>query len=89
VRNHENVITKNSIFQPSLLSGLFPLRKFFSFHQQLLSIGPPSGVTRGGTGGTNPRAPKSPKNVTSRFFNTVHLLSEDLKFKHGGAKFAS
>ena len=34
-------------------------------------------------------APKSPNNVTSTFFNTVHLLSKDIKFEHGGAKLAS
>jgi len=34
-------------------------------------------------------APKSPKNVTSTFFNTVHLLPKDLSFEHGGAKLAS
>jgi len=34
-------------------------------------------------------APKSPKNVTSIFFNTVHLLPKDLKFEHGGAKLFS
>jgi len=34
-------------------------------------------------------APKSPKNVTSTFFNTVHLFPKDLRFEHGGAKLAS
>jgi len=34
-------------------------------------------------------APKSPNNVTSTFFNTVHLLLKDLRFEHGGAKLAS
>jgi len=34
-------------------------------------------------------APKSPNNVTSIFFNTVHVLLKDLSFEHGGAKFAS
>jgi len=34
-------------------------------------------------------APKSPNNVTSAFFNTVHLLPKDLKFEHGSAKLAS
>ena len=29
------------------------------------------------------------KNVTSTFFNTVHLLPKDLKFENGGAKLAS
>jgi len=33
--------------------------------------------------------PKSPNNVTSSFFNTVHLLPKDLRFEHGGANFAS
>ena len=32
---------------------------------------------------------KSPNSVTSTFFNTVHLVPKDLRFKHGGAKFAS
>jgi len=27
---------------------------------------------------------KSPNNVTSAFFNTVNLLSKDLRFHHGG-----
>jgi len=26
---------------------------------------------------------KSPKNVTSTFFNTVHLLLKDLRLEHG------
>ena len=34
-------------------------------------------------------APKNPNNVTHAFFNTVHLLQEDLRFEHRGAKFAS
>jgi len=34
-------------------------------------------------------APKSPNNVTSTFFNAVHLLPKDLSFEHGGAKLAS
>ena len=34
-------------------------------------------------------APKSPNNVTSTFFNTVHLLWKELRFEHGGAKLAS
>ena len=34
-------------------------------------------------------APKSLNNVTSTFFNTVHLLPKDLRFEHGGAKLAS
>ena len=34
-------------------------------------------------------APKSPNNVTSTFFNTVHLLPIYLSFEHGGAKLAS
>ena len=32
------------------------------------------------------KAPKSPNNVTSTFFNTVNLLSKELRFDHGGAK---
>jgi len=32
-----------------------------------------------------PRAPKSPKNVASTFFNTVYLLPRDLRFEHGAA----
>jgi len=42
--------------------------------------GPPNGC-----GG----APKSPNNVTSTFFNTVHLLPKGLRFEHGSAKVAS
>jgi len=34
------------------------------------------------------RAPKNPNNVTSIFFNTVHLIPKDLSFEHGGAKLA-
>ena len=34
-------------------------------------------------------APESPNNVTSTFFNAVHLLPKDLKFEHDGAKIAS
>ena len=30
-------------------------------------------------------APKSPENVTSTFFDLVHLLQKDLRFDHGGA----
>jgi len=33
--------------------------------------------------------PKSPKNVTSTFFNTINLLSKELRFEHRGAKLAS
>jgi len=29
--------------------------------------------------------PKSPNNVTRTFFNTVKLLSKELRFDHGGA----
>ena len=47
------------------------------------------GGTRGVQGGDNSRASKSPNNVTSTFFNTVHLLPKDLRFEHGGAKLAS
>jgi len=32
---------------------------------------------------------KTPNNVTSSFFNTVHLLPENLIFEHGGARLAS
>jgi len=54
------------------------------------------GRNEGGKGGTIPRAPnlnggakslwgapKSPNNVTNRFFNTVYLLPKDLRFEHG------
>jgi len=34
-------------------------------------------------------APKSSNNVTSTFFNTVHLLPKDVRFEHGDAKLAS
>jgi len=33
-------------------------------------------------------APKIPNNVTSTFFNTVHLLPKNIRFKHGGTKIA-
>jgi len=42
------------------------------------------GVTRGGKGGTMTRAPKSPNNVASTFFNTVNLLPKDLGSNMGG-----
>jgi len=32
--------------------------------------------------------PKSPNNVTSTFFHTVHLLPKELRFEDGGAKLA-
>ena len=32
---------------------------------------------------------KSPKNVASTFFNTVHLLTKDFRFEHRGAKLLS
>jgi len=32
---------------------------------------------------------ENPNNVTSTFFNTIHLLPKDLGFEHGGAKLAS
>ena len=47
------------------------------------------GRNEGRQGGTILQAPKSPSNVTSTFFNTVHLLPKDLGFEHGGAKVAS
>jgi len=34
-------------------------------------------------------APKSPNNITSAFFNAVHLLLKDLKLEHDVAKLAS
>jgi len=34
-------------------------------------------------------APKSPYNVASTFFNTVHLLPKDLRFEHADAKLVS
>jgi len=34
-------------------------------------------------------APKNPNIVTRTFFNTVHLLREDLRFENGCAKLAS
>jgi len=34
-------------------------------------------------------APKSSNNVTSTFFNRVHLLPKDIRFEHGSAKLAS
>ena len=48
-----------------------------------------------GQGGAITRVPnhsggaKNPNNVTRTFFNTVHLLPEDLRFENGGAKLAS
>jgi len=34
-------------------------------------------------------APKSPNNVTSTFFNAVHLLLKELSFQPGSAKLVS
>jgi len=34
-------------------------------------------------------APKSSKNVTRTFFNTVYLLPKNLRFEHGGGKLVS
>jgi len=45
-------------------------------------------ITAGGTEWLQ-GAPKSPSNITSTFFNTVHLFPKDLRFEHGGAKLAS
>ena len=54
------------------------------------------GAWRRGQGGHNsPDAvslrgvPKSSNNITSTFFNAVHLLPKDLRFEHRGAKLAS
>jgi len=57
------------------------------------------GAPRGGKGGVITPAPnhyggaewlwtlpRSPNNVTSTFFNIVHLLPKDLKFEHGETK---
>ena len=59
------------------------------------------GITREGKRGTIPQPPnhhgradsqcgvsKRPNNVTSTFFNTVHLLRKDLRFEHGDPKLA-
>ena len=47
------------------------------------------GVATRGEGETIPREPKSPTNVTSTSFNTVHWLPNAIRFEHGGAKLAS
>jgi len=59
------------------------------------------GITRGPRGEQSPGAlslwgrrmttgwPKSHNNVTSTFFNTLHLLPKYLMFERGGAKLAS
>jgi len=47
------------------------------------------GVTKGGKRGTIPRALKSPNNVTSTSFSTVHLLPKGLRFEYWGAKLTS
>jgi len=39
----------------------------------------------GGQGETIPRAPKSLNNISSTFFNTVHLLPKDIRFEHRSA----
>jgi len=52
-------------------------------------------VTRGEEGRNSPgaeslrAAQKSPTDVTSTFFNTVHSLPKHLRFEHGGAKLVS
>jgi len=53
----------------------------------------PRGVMTGARGAQFPSpgagslraAPKSPNNVTSAFFNTVHFFPKELRFEHGGA----
>jgi len=68
------------------------LNAFFSENGKLFANA--QGRNEGGQGGTilwapnHCGAPKSPDNVTSTFFNGVHLLPKD-RFEHGGAKFAS
>jgi len=68
--------------------------------QEVLSTTLTRGITRGQGGAQFPGAlslweyrmttglPKS-HNVTSTFFNTLHLLPKYLRFEHGGAKRAS
>jgi len=46
-------------------------------------------LCQGRSEGGNARAPKSPNNTASTFFNTVQLLPKDLRFEYGGAKLAS
>ena len=38
-------------------------------------------------GGQSRGAPERPNNFASIFFNTAHLLLNDLRFEHGDAKF--
>jgi len=40
-------------------------------------------------GGTMSRAPRSPNNIASTFFNTVDLVPKDLRFEREGDKLAS
>jgi len=40
-------------------------------------------------GGHSTRAPKSPNNIASTFFNTVHLLPKGLRLEHGDGKLVS
>jgi len=64
-------------------------KSLFSCQQYLEATGP------GGNKGLNPQgaeslgASKSPNNVASTFFSTVHLLRKDLSFETGGAELLS
>jgi len=77
-------------------------QQLFSFFQNLAKPADIRSHGRNEGGGTIPRAPnhygelrmtagapKSPNNVTSIFFTTVHLFPKDLKFEHGGAELCS
>jgi len=68
------------------------VKSLFDLENSALGNG---GVTKGERGHNSPgvkslrEPPKSPNNVTSTFFNTVHLRPKDLRFEHKGAKLVS
>ena len=72
-------------------------KKCFKHTIKTKILPPRQGRNDGGQGGHNSpgteslwrrrmivRAPKSPNTVTSTFYNTVHLVSQDLRFEHRG-----
>jgi len=92
-------IESHNMFVLSLVLGPNPQTVDCSETKLLLQS---RGVTSVSKRGTIPRAttqyggaeslrgaPKSSSNVTSTFFNAVHLLPKDFSFEHGGAKLAS
>ena len=87
-----------SYWQPLLILIIFYLPFLM---QAVLSTTLTRGITKAARGAQFPgrpvtmtapndyRSPKSHNNVTSTFFNTLHLLPKYLTFERGGAKLAS